>query len=92
MTPLWKTKMNTWIVGKTTVKANVSSLDSTIEKVEFYIDGTLKATDTVAPYEWTFKKVDYLKHLFRKHTIMVEAYAANGKTSSASIDVFAFFV
>ncbi|MCX6665340.1 MAG: Ig-like domain-containing protein [Euryarchaeota archaeon] len=92
MTPLWKTKMNTWIIGKTAVKANVSSLDSTIEKVELYIDGELKDTITTTPYEWTFKKIDYLKHLFRKHTITVKAYADNGKTSSASIDVFAFFV
>ncbi len=91
-TPLWQTKMNTWIVGKTTIKVNASSIDSTIEKVEFYVDEKLKSTDTTAPYEWTFRKIDYIKHLFRKQTIMVKAYAANGKTSSASIDVLAFFV
>ncbi len=94
MTPLWQTKMNTWIIGKTTVIAiaNASSVGSSIEKVEFYVDNKLKATDTTTPYEWAFRKIDYLKHLFRKQTITVKAYDSNGKTSSASIDVFAFFV
>ena len=79
---------NTILIGRTTVKAYASD-DSAIEKVEFYIDENLKETVTQEPYEWTFRKVAFIKHLVRRHTITVTAYDDEGKTSSASIDVIA---
>ncbi|MCK4347661.1 MAG: hypothetical protein KAW47_03505, partial [Thermoplasmatales archaeon] len=79
---------NTILIGRTTVKAYASD-DSAIEKVEFYIDENLKETVTQDPYEWTFRKVSFIKHLVRRYTITVTAYDDEGKTSSASIDVIA---
>ncbi|MEM0492842.1 MAG: Ig-like domain-containing protein [Candidatus Thermoplasmatota archaeon] len=85
-------KRNTIIIGRTTVSAYASSLDSNITKVEFYVDDALKYTDTSAPYTWTFRKIGYIKHFVRRHTIMVKAYDAKGMTSTTSIDVLAFLV
>lgn len=88
MTPFWK---NTILIGRTTVKAYASD-DSKVEKVEFYIDDELKETVTQEPYEWTFRKVSFIKHLVRRHTITVMAYDDEGKTASASIDVVAILL
>ena len=82
---------NTILIGKTTIAANVED-DSGIEKVEFYIDGKLKNTDTEEPYEYTFRKVKLLKRIVRKHAITVIAYDNEGKTKTVSIDVIAFFL
>ncbi|MCK4821524.1 hypothetical protein KA005_37505 [bacterium] len=66
--------------------------DSAIEKVEFYIDGVLKNTDTMSPYEWSFRKVSLIKHIIRKHTLMVKAYDDEGKTATESVEVLAIFL
>lgn len=88
MDPFWK---NTILIGRTTIKA-IASDDSQVEKVEFYIDGTLKDTVTQKPYEYTFRKIGIIKHLIRKHTITVKAYDDSGKTSSVDLDVLTFFL
>ena len=82
---------NTILIGKTTITANAED-DSSIEKVEFYIDGKLKATDTEAPYEYSFRKVKLLKRFVRIHTIEVVAYDDEGKTDTASIKAICFFL
>jgi thiol-disulfide isomerase/thioredoxin len=85
-TPLQK---NTILLGKTTIKAYAAD-DSKIEKVEFSVKGrwrTFNATDTEAPYEWTWHKP-----AFGKYTITVTAYDDTGKTSTASLDVLAFML
>jgi hypothetical protein len=75
---------NTILIGRTILEAYASD-DSKIEKVEFYIDGTLMKTVTEEPYEW-------LWHQFTigKKTITVKAYDDQGKTARATIDVIAF--
>ena len=42
------------------------------------------------PYNWTLSRISTFKELFcHKHTIEVKAYDDTGKTSSASIEVWA---
>lgn len=90
--PLIKTYFgNTYLVGKTTINV-VAEGDDKVVKVDFYIDDKKVSEDTEAPFEYSFRKVDMLKHLFRKHTIKVIAYDAEGKTSAASFDVFAIWL
>jgi hypothetical protein len=64
-----------------TVTANASD-DKGVARVEFYIDGALKATDTAAPYGYTWspsRKVPY-----GPHTFTAKAYDAEGLSASAS--------
>jgi len=42
------------ITGPVTVQATASDPDGTIARVDFFLDGVLRATDTVAPYTWVF--------------------------------------
>ena len=55
-------------------------------KVEFYIDDVLAEIDTTIPYEWTWNK-----RAFFKHIIKVIAFNSTGETRSKSIDVWKFF-
>ena len=73
---------NTVLFGRTTLVAYASD-DSKIEKVEFYIDGTLMKTVTDEPYEWLWHQF-----VIGKKTISVKAFDDQGKTASATIDVF----
>ena len=75
-----------FIIGRITIQAEASQVPFGIDRVEFYIDGTLKATDTEAPYEWTWSTP-----AFFKHTIGVIAYDTSGKSTSSSIGVSKFF-
>jgi len=80
---------NTFLIGKTTISVYASD-DSGIEKVEFYVDGDLMKTVESEPYNWTLSRISTFKELFyHKHTIEVKAYDDTGKTSSASIEVWA---
>lgn len=90
--PLFDFKIkNTIIIGKTTVKVNAED-DSSIEKVEFYIDDQLIDTDNKAEYEFTVKKIGLFKNIVRKHTIKVIAYDDTGKTAEDSMDIIAVFL
>ena len=91
--PIIKTLFkNTILIGRTTIFANAED-DSRIEKVEFYIDGILKKTDTEEPYEYSFRKIKLLKRIFlRFHTITVKAYDDEGKTRTTSLNVITFFL
>jgi len=53
-----------------------------VQKVEFYIDGALKATVTAEPYLW-----NWTAKAFGKHRIKVIAYGFNNDTASKEIDV-----
>jgi len=72
---------NTILLGRTTLVAYASD-DSKIEKVEFYIDGTLMKTVTEEPYEWFWHQF-----VIGKKTITIKAFDDQGKTASATIDV-----
>ena len=85
------TFQNTIVVGQTTIAANVED-DSGVEKVEFYINGELKNTDTNAPYEYSFRKVKLLKRFVRQYTISIIAYDTEGKTNTVELNVIGFFL
>ena len=55
------------------------------EKVEFYIDGNLQATLTEQPFNWTWSK-----RTFGKHIIKVIVYDFNGDTATKEIEVTKF--
>ena len=74
------------IIGKITIQVEATQEPFGIERVEFYIDDTLKATDNEPPYEWTWSTP-----AFFKHTIKAIAYDTSGKSSEKSIDVSKFF-
>jgi len=73
------------IIGQITIVANASG-PLGITRVEFSIDGKLKATDTEAPYSWIWTTLS-----FSKHTITVTAYDNSGKSVKSSISVFKLF-
>jgi hypothetical protein len=59
----------TFTIGKTTVEAQLNGEYISVEKMEFSLDGTLKVTDTEAPYSWA-----WIQPSFWRHTIHVTAY------------------
>ena len=74
------------ILGQITIEVNATQEPFGIDRVEFSIDGTLKATDTTAPYTWTWDTP-----AFFKHTITVVAYDKSGHSTDKSITVKKFF-
>jgi hypothetical protein len=56
-----------------------------VQKVEFYIDGVLKATVTSEPYLW-----NWTVKTSGKHTIKVIAYGFDNDTASKEIKVTKF--
>jgi hypothetical protein len=73
-------------IGKITIETTVTSNNYNIERVEFFVDGTLQSTDTTAPYSWTWTKVAFLQH-----TIKIVAYDTAGHTSSRECTLRKFF-
>ncbi|MBC7129170.1 MAG: hypothetical protein H5T45_05515, partial [Thermoplasmatales archaeon] len=70
------------IIGGITVEATASSSIG-IAKVEFYIDGALKFTDTSEPYSWTWDE-----RAIGTHEIKVIAYDTTGQQAEERISVF----
>ena len=66
-----------------TIEVDATDNESGIERVEFYIDGELKNTDTDAPYSWIWKDAST-----RKHTIKVTAFDHAGNSDSQEITVW----
>jgi hypothetical protein len=66
----------------TTVTASATD-DVAVSKVEFYVDGTLKATDTSAPYTYSLNPTG----LSGSHSMYAVAYdTANNATTSATVN------
>lgn len=59
-----------------------------IEKVEFYVDGLHRWTDTKAPYNWRWRLSSHIKH---RHIISVIAYDDEGNTAIDECQVWKFF-
>ena len=75
---------NATISAVTTVTANATD-DVAVSKVEFYVDGTLKATDTTSPYTYSF---DPSAFSIGAHALTAKAYdAANNSTTSSVVNV-----
>jgi hypothetical protein len=84
---LWRfSTIKTIIYGPINLTANVTSQTS-IVRVEFYIDGRLKATDTAAPYIYLWNSTVLFNGLSLNHTITVIAYDSEGNRASANLDV-----
>jgi hypothetical protein len=80
---------DTRIFGPITISALVGSLfydQGHAAKVEFYIDGALKATFTTEPYNWT-----WTQRTVGKHVIKIVAYDTDGNIFSKEIQVRKFF-
>jgi len=68
-----------------TVIINVDASDNVgISKVEFYIDDTLKNTDTISPYEWNWDTTTYSNGTY---TLKVIAYDESGNNNYHQITV-----
>jgi len=77
------------IIGPITIEAYIPGSfygPGQAEKVEFYVDGALKATVTTEPYNWT-----WTQKTVGKHVIKVVAYDAEGNSASKEIEVIKFF-
>jgi hypothetical protein len=71
------------VTRATTVRAQVSNATH-LQKVEFFLDGALRATDTRSPYTWS---LDPNALGDGTHTLTVIAYEQGGATARASMDV-----
>ena len=76
------------IIGRITIEANATDDDSGIERVEFYINGKLKANVTSEPYVFLWKRDRIrLLHIF---SIKVVAYDYSGETATDKMIVRKF--
>jgi len=75
-----------FVIGKITIEAVMQQDPSEIIRVEFSVDGKLRATDTNVPYSWTWRLPS-----FSSHVVTVTAYDTSGKSSATSITVWKFF-
>ena len=76
----------TVIIGNIDVEAKINGISGDIEKVEFYLDGELQATDYEEPYVWSWDKPDFIKH-----TLSATAYNSIEIISSDDVTVWKFF-
>ena len=71
------------VAGTVSVAASASD-NVGVAKVEFYVDGALKGTDTTSPYGYSW---DTTGSSNGSHTVLAKAYDAAGNTTSASATV-----
>lgn len=76
--------ITTFIIGKNEVKTEVSDGLFQIEKVEFYVDGSLKYSVKTEPYEWTWNEITP----FFPYKISTIVYDTEGNTEIAEINVW----
>ncbi len=71
------------VYGTVSVSANASD-NVGVSRVEFYIDGSLKTTDTTSPYSysWNTKTASY-----GSHSVSARAYDAAGNNAAGSVSV-----
>jgi poly(hydroxyalkanoate) depolymerase family esterase len=68
------------VYGTVNVTASASDSETGIAKVEFYVDGTLKSSDTSSPYEYSWDTTVYSDGT--AHSIKAVAYDGAGNTAS----------
>ena len=72
------------VSGTVSVTANASD-NVGVTKVEFYLDGALRTTDTTAPYSWSWDTTAFANS---SHTLVAKAYdAANNVGTSSNVTV-----
>ena len=72
------------LLGSVPIEVQASH-SSGIDHVEFHIDDSFKASDTSAPYSYTWDTTSFEDGF---HTIRARAYNNNGKSSDAEREVF----
>ena len=77
--------IGTWIFGEIDIEVNASD-EHGIDRVEFYINGVLKATDSTPPYTWKWSE-----RTFGRYAIKVIAYDNFGNSAVKEIKVWKFF-
>ena len=77
---------NIIIIEGITIEADAYDEDG-IDRVEFYIDGVLKNTDTDSPYEWLWDE-----KVIGRHEIKVVAYDDDGNKAEDKTNVIIFNV
>jgi len=80
--PRFSIPRTTFIYGPITIAAKVTS-NLSVDRVEFYIDGKLKKTDTIAPYNYRWSSLRCFKH-----TITVKAFDVQDNEALDEITVF----
>jgi hypothetical protein len=78
--------ITTIIYGPINITANATS-GIGIARVEFYVDGSLKTTDTAAPYTYLWNPLISFNGTSLKHTIKTVAYDTQGDSASAELNV-----
>lgn len=73
--------------GRITIEVNATQWPLGIDRVEFVIDGELKATDTEPPYSWTWIG----SPRFGDHEIFVRAIDNGGQSSWDRVYAYRFF-
>jgi len=68
------------VSGSVTVTANATD-DRGVTKVEFYVDGVLKSTDTGSPYSYNWDTTTFSNGA---HTLLAKAYDAAGNVGTSS--------
>ncbi len=79
---------NTIIIGTTSIEVSTSDSESTVERVEFYINDELREEDEFQPFSfsnWNENK------LFGRYEIKVIAYDEADNQGVATLDVLRFF-
>ena len=71
---------NSTISTTTTATANATD-DVAVQKVEFYIDGVLKATDTASPYTYSINPASLS---VGAHALVAKAYDTTGNSASST--------
>ncbi|HWR27282.1 MAG TPA: DUF2341 domain-containing protein, partial [Candidatus Thermoplasmatota archaeon] len=80
---LLRNTRSTTVYGPITITASVTVTNTTVARVEFYVDGKLKRTDDTAPYTYRWAPLRSFKH-----TIKVIAYDADQESAIDQITVF----
>jgi outer membrane protein assembly factor BamB len=69
------------VIGRITIEVTATQVPLGIDRVEFYVGDTLKATDTTAPYSWTWTGL----HSYGTYYVRAFAYDTSQRRSIATI-------
>ena len=75
------------IIGKIDIEVDAPDCLYGIDKIEFYVNDELKATDSTEPYSWTWDEQEIL-FLYK---VKVIAYDNEGNSAEDDINVWKIF-
>ncbi len=74
----------TTVQGTVSITATASDQEGSVTKVEFYINGTLKSTDSTAPYSYSWDAGSVYNGIY---SITAKAYDEAGNTADSAVSV-----